>query len=93
MSHRKVTRDSSRDRDRDRNSSSRNDRDRRDSRDDRDNDRSSKSSHRKSHERLDYDYKEQMEITTNLEVEVFPTFESMGLKEDLLRGIYSYGKI
>jgi hypothetical protein len=25
------------------------------------------------------------------QVEVFPTFDAMGLKEDLLRGIYSYG--
>ncbi|KAK9324311.1 P-loop containing nucleoside triphosphate hydrolase protein [Lipomyces orientalis] len=33
----------------------------------------------------------QMEFATSKDVEVVPTFESMGLKEDLLRGIYAYG--
>jgi hypothetical protein len=32
------------------------------------------------------------DISAPTEVEVFATFESMGLKEDLLRGVYSYGK-
>ena len=32
-----------------------------------------------------------MEITVTNAVEVFPTFDAMGLKEDLLRGIYAYG--
>lgn len=42
-------------------------------------------------ERIDYDEKESMEITTNDDVEVFASFDTMGLKEDLLRGIYAYG--
>jgi hypothetical protein len=46
----------------------------------------------KGRERVDFDEEESMEITTNAEVEVFSTFDSMGLKEDLLRGIYEYGK-
>lgn len=33
-----------------------------------------------------------VEFTTSKELQVFPTFEAMGLKEDLLRGIYSYGQ-
>jgi ATP-dependent RNA helicase len=45
----------------------------------------------KRRERRDFDEREQMEITTDTDVEVFNTFDSMGLKEDLLRGIYSYG--
>ncbi|RLN86660.1 hypothetical protein BBJ28_00001763, partial [Nothophytophthora sp. Chile5] len=32
-----------------------------------------------------------VEFTTSKDISVFPTFEAMGLKEDLLRGIYSYG--
>ena len=42
-------------------------------------------------ERLDWDENEGIEITTSKELEVFPTFDAMGLREDLLRGIYSYG--
>ena len=45
----------------------------------------------KRRERRDFDEREQMEITTDTDVEVFSSFDSMGLKEDLLRGIYSYG--
>jgi hypothetical protein len=45
-----------------------------------------------SKERIDYDEKESMEITTNDDVEIFTSFDSLGLKEDLLRGIYAYGK-
>jgi len=45
----------------------------------------------KRRERRDFDEREQMEITIDTDVEVFNTFDSMGLKEDLLRGIYSYG--
>lgn len=45
----------------------------------------------KRRERRDFDEREQMEITTDTDVEVFSTFDAMGLKEDLLRGIYSYG--
>ncbi|KAK9370023.1 P-loop containing nucleoside triphosphate hydrolase protein [Lipomyces kononenkoae] len=33
----------------------------------------------------------QMEFTSSKDVDVVPTFEAMGLKEDLLRGIYAYG--
>mmetsp|Transcript_19940 Transcript_19940/g.18112 ORF Transcript_19940/g.18112 Transcript_19940/m.18112 type:complete len:410 (+) Transcript_19940:83-1312(+) len=42
-------------------------------------------------ERVDYDEKESMHISLSEDVEVYPTFDSMGLKEDLLRGIYAYG--
>jgi len=33
------------------------------------------------------------EITASADVEIAPTFEALGLKEDLLRGIYAYGNI
>ncbi len=33
-----------------------------------------------------------VEFETSEEVDVIPTFDSMGLREDLLRGIYAYGK-
>lgn len=33
-----------------------------------------------------------VEFETSEDVEVIPTFDSMGLREDLLRGIYAYGK-
>ena len=33
-----------------------------------------------------------VEFTTSDGVDVVPTFDSMGLREDLLRGIYAYGK-
>lgn len=39
----------------------------------------------------DYDADEQMEFTQTEDVEVLSSFDSMGLKEDLLRGIYAYG--
>jgi hypothetical protein len=32
-----------------------------------------------------------MEFETSGEVDVTPTFDSLGLREDLLRGIYAYG--
>merc|ERR1711976_279805 len=32
-----------------------------------------------------------VEFETSEEVEVIPAFDSMGLREDLLRGIYAYG--
>lgn len=32
-----------------------------------------------------------VEFTTSKDLQVYPTFEAMGLKEDLLRGIYNYG--
>ena len=32
-----------------------------------------------------------VEFETSEEVEVTPTFDSMGLREDLIRGIYAYG--
>ena len=34
-----------------------------------------------------------VEFETSEDVDVVPTFDSMGLREDLLRGIYAYGKI
>jgi ATP-dependent RNA helicase len=32
-----------------------------------------------------------VEFETSEDVEVVPTFDSMGLREELLRGIYAYG--
>jgi hypothetical protein len=32
-----------------------------------------------------------IKIETNEELQIYPTFESMKLKEELLRGIYCYG--
>jgi hypothetical protein len=34
-----------------------------------------------------------MKIETSEELKIYPTFESMKLKEELLRGIYCYGKV
>lgn len=34
-----------------------------------------------------------VEFETSEEIDVVPTFDRMGLNEDLLRGIYSYGRI
>lgn len=42
-------------------------------------------------ERVDFDEEETIEITTTDDVEIFTSFDSLGLKEDLLRGIYAYG--
>lgn len=33
-----------------------------------------------------------VEFETSEDVEVIPTFNAMNLKEELLRGIYAYGK-
>lgn len=33
-----------------------------------------------------------VEFETSEDVEVIPTFHSMNLREELLRGIYAYGK-
>lgn len=33
-----------------------------------------------------------VEFETSEEVQVVPTFDGMGLREDLLRGIYAYGE-
>lgn len=33
-----------------------------------------------------------VEFETSEDVEVIPTFNSMNLREELLRGIYAYGK-
>lgn len=46
---------------------------------------------RKDRERVDRDENEKMEITLTDDVEVHATFDTMRLKEDLLRGIYGYG--
>lgn len=37
------------------------------------------------------DNDDRMEIQATKGVEIYPTFDSMGLKETLLRGIYAYG--
>jgi len=37
------------------------------------------------------DNKLEFEISGSSEVKVFPTFESMGLRDELLRGVYNYG--
>ena len=34
---------------------------------------------------------QKVEFETSEEVDVVPTFDSMGIREDLLRGIYAYG--
>ena len=34
-----------------------------------------------------------VEFETSEEVDVTPTFDGMGLREDLLRGIYAYGRL
>ena len=34
-----------------------------------------------------------VEFETSENVDVIPTFDSMGLRDDLLRGIYAYGKL
>jgi ATP-dependent RNA helicase len=39
----------------------------------------------------DYDEEEDIEFTQTEDVEVLSSFDTMGLKEDLLRGIYAYG--
>lgn len=46
---------------------------------------------RKERERTDRDENEKMEITLTDDVEVHASFDTMRLKEDLLRGIYAYG--
>lgn len=33
-----------------------------------------------------------VEFETSEDVEVLPTFNSMGLREELLRGVYAYGR-
>lgn len=34
-----------------------------------------------------------VEFDTSEDVEVIPSFDTMNLREDLLRGIYAYGKL
>jgi len=46
---------------------------------------------RKERERTDHDEGENVEITLTDDVEVHASFDTMRLKEDLLRGIYAYG--
>lgn len=46
---------------------------------------------RKERERTDRDAKEKLDITVNDDIDVHSSFDSMRLKEDLLRGIYAYG--
>jgi ATP-dependent RNA helicase len=41
--------------------------------------------------RTDYDKTEDMHISLSDDVDVLPSFDAMGLKEDLLRGVYAYG--
>ena len=51
-----------------------------------------KGTKRKERERTDRDDKEKIEITMNVDdIDVHANFDSMRLKEDLLRGIYAYG--
>src|SRR5271156_6700738 len=42
-------------------------------------------------EGIDRNMEDRMEFSTSKEVTVAPTFESMQLKDGLLRGIYAYG--
>jgi len=39
----------------------------------------------------DHDSEEKLEFTTSKGVEVMASFDAMGLREDLLRGVYAYG--
>ena len=39
-----------------------------------------------------HDQSKRMSFETSEEVKVAPTFEAMGLKEDLLRGVYAYSE-
>mmetsp|Transcript_33486 Transcript_33486/g.60960 ORF Transcript_33486/g.60960 Transcript_33486/m.60960 type:complete len:408 (+) Transcript_33486:72-1295(+) len=48
-------------------------------------------SRRRAKETTDYDEDEEIEFTVTDGVEVLQSFDTMGLKEDLLRGIYGYG--
>ena len=47
---------------------------------------------RKGSSKVAAEKKEEIEFSTTDGVNVLPTFDAMGLKEDLLRGIYAYGK-
>lgn len=40
---------------------------------------------------IDHQADARIKFDINESVQVMPTFDSLGLKEDLLRGIYSYG--
>mmetsp|Transcript_5947 Transcript_5947/g.8948 ORF Transcript_5947/g.8948 Transcript_5947/m.8948 type:complete len:413 (+) Transcript_5947:70-1308(+) len=42
-------------------------------------------------ERNDYDEKEGIQFTLDRDIQVIDSFEKMGLKDDLLRGVYAYG--
>lgn len=42
-------------------------------------------------DKTQYDETEEVEFTVSNEVDVVPDFESMGLRQELLRGIYDYG--
>lgn len=46
---------------------------------------------KKGKDRIDYDENESMHISLNEDIQVFTSFDTMGLKEELLRGIYAYG--
>ena len=37
-------------------------------------------------------HEEKLEFETSEDVEIVPTFDGLGLREELLRGIYSYGE-
>lgn len=41
----------------------------------------------------DDDDMSKIEFETSEDVDVIPTFDSMRLREDLVRGIYAYGKV
>lgn len=41
--------------------------------------------------KFDHVGQDKMQFKTSEEIQVFPTFDSLSLKEDLLRGIYGYG--
>ncbi|EWM21323.1 eukaryotic initiation factor 4a-iii [Nannochloropsis gaditana] len=45
----------------------------------------------RSEEEIQFDATEEVEFTVTKDVAVKPTFEAMGLREELLRGIYDYG--
>lgn len=45
----------------------------------------------KSRNGIDHASQEKIQFSTSESVTVYPSFDSLELKEDLLRGIYGYG--
>ena len=43
------------------------------------------------HNKIDFDEDKRMKFETSKEVNITSTFDGMGIREDLLRGLYAYG--